>query len=193
MVTLELGGRGPAIVTSSADISLAAKRIAHVKFMNARQICRYYTRLYNLLEKTQGKIVYGGKRNPKTRFFAPTIINGVTTNNLLLSEELFGPILPLLDATLKQAISYTVKHDYPLALYGFTSSQAEKDQILRLINSGGVCFNNAILHMLVKDAPFGGVSASEMGAYHGPFGFQEFTHLRTVVNVPGWMELVLKD
>ncbi|KAK9440028.1 Beta-apo-4'-carotenal oxygenase [Metarhizium brunneum] len=235
-VTLELGGRGPAIVTPSADIDLAAKRIANAKFMNAGQICvgvnhvfvdpsvkqkfiaalskyfdeyrsgqsrqpayatrivneRHYKRLDNLLEKTQGKIVYGGDRNPETRFFAPTIVDGVSTDDSLLSEELFGPILPILDATLEQAINYTVQHDHPLALYGFTSSQADKDKILRLTNSGGVCFNDAILHMLVKDAPFGGVGASGMGAYHGPFGFKEFTHLRTVVNVPAWMELLLK-
>jgi aldehyde dehydrogenase (NAD+) len=153
---------------------------------------RHYNRLDNLLEKTQGKIVYGGERNPETRFFAPTIVDGVTSDDSLLSEELFGPILPILDATIDEAIAYTLKHDHPLALYGFTSSQAEKDKILHLTNSGGVAFNDAILHMLVKDAPFGGVGASGMGAYHGSFGFKEFTHLRTVVNVPGWMELVLK-
>ncbi|QUC22408.1 uncharacterized protein UV8b_06649 [Ustilaginoidea virens] len=235
-VTLELGGRGPAIVTPSADIDLAAKRIANAKFMNAGQICvgvnhvfvdpsikqefisalskyfdqyrsgqscqpayatrivndKHFKRLDNLLEKSRGKIVYGGERNPENRFWAPTIVDGVTTDDSLLSEELFGPILPILDATLDQAISYTVKHDHPLALYGFTSSQAEKDKILRLTNSGGVTFNDAILHMIVKDAPFGGVGASGMGAYHGRFGFNEFTHLRTVVNIPGWMELLLK-
>ncbi|KAG5999126.1 hypothetical protein E4U54_002049 [Claviceps lovelessii] len=235
-VTLELGGRAPAIVTPSADIDLAAKRIANAKFMNAGQVCvgvnhvfvdpsikkefiaalskyfdqyrsgqssepayatrivndRHFKRLENLLVTTQGKIVYGGERNPENRFFAPTIVDGVTTSDPLLSEELFGPILPLLDATLDEAISYTAQHDHPLALYGFTSSQQEKDKILHQTNSGGVTFNDAILHMMVKDAPFGGVGASGMGAYHGVYGFNEFTHLRTVVNVPGWMEFVLK-
>ncbi|GAB0135621.1 hypothetical protein EsDP_00003952 [Epichloe bromicola] len=235
-VTLELGGRGPAIVTPSADIDLAAKRIANAKFMNAGQICvgvnhvfvdpsikhkfiaaltryfdqyrsgqsrqpayatrivndRHFRRLDSLLENTQGTIVYGGDRNPENRFFAPTIVDGVTTSDPLLSEELFGPILPVLDATLDQAISYTAEHDHPLALYGFTSSDQEKQKILRQTNSGGVTFNDAILHMMVKDAPFGGVGGSGMGAYHGPYGFKEFTHLRTVVNVPGWMELLLK-
>ncbi|KAG6038669.1 hypothetical protein E4U41_003904 [Claviceps citrina] len=235
-VTLELGGRGPAIVTPSADIDLAAKRIANAKFMNAGQVCvginhvfvdpsikhkfiaalskyfdqyrsgpscepayathiindRHFKRLDGLLEKSQGQIVYGGERNPENRFFAPTIVDGVTPSDPLLSEELFGPILPILDATLDEAISYTAQHDHPLALYGFTSSEQEKQKILRQTNSGGVTFNDAILHMMVKDAPFGGIGASGMGAYHGVFGFKEFTHLRTVVNVPGWMELLLK-
>ncbi|KAG5928029.1 hypothetical protein E4U42_001411 [Claviceps africana] len=235
-VTLELGGRAPAIVTPSADIDLAAKRIANAKFMNAGQVCvgvnhvfvdpsvkrdfiaalskyfdqyrsgqscepayatrivndRHFKRLDHLLQTTGGKIVYGGERNPENRFFAPTIVDGVTTSDSLLSEELFGPILPILDATLDEAISYTATHDHPLALYGFTSSEQEKDKILRQTNSGGVTFNDAILHMMVKDAPFGGVGASGMGAYHGVYGFNEFTHLRTVVNIPGWMELLLK-
>lgn len=109
-----------------------------------------------------------------------------------MSEELFGPILPIIDASLDEAIAYTAKHDHPLALYGFTNNQAEKDKILSKTNSGGVTFNDCILHMTVKDAPFGGVGASGTGAYHGSYGFEEFIHRRTVVNVPGWMEALLK-
>ncbi|KAG6057275.1 hypothetical protein E4U32_005263 [Claviceps aff. humidiphila group G2b] len=235
-VTLELGGRGPAIVTPSANIDLAAKRIANAKFLNAGQVCvginhvfvdpsikkpflaalvryfdeyrsgqanqpdyatrivnnRHFERLDNLLRNTRGEIIYGGERNPENRFFAPTVVDAVTASDPLLSEELFGPILPILDATLDEALAYTAQHDHPLALYGFTTSTEEQERILRETNSGGVTFNDAILHMMIKDAPFGGVGPSGMGAYHGIYGFNEFVHHRTVINVPAWLELVLK-
>lgn len=153
---------------------------------------RNFNRLDKLLESSNGKVVYGGDRDPSNRFFGPTIVEDVDTSDSLLTEELFGPILPILEATLDEAIAYTVQHDHPLALYGFTTSKAEQEKILNLTNSGGVAFNDAILHMLVKDAPFGGVGPSGMGAYHGPFGFKEFTHYRTVVNIPSFMEMMLK-
>lgn len=234
-VTLELGGRGPAIVSANANIDLAAKRIANTKFMNSGQVCvgvnhvfvdpkvktqfltalkkyfdeflggpnsqpsyctsivndRNYGRLEGLLEKTSGKIIYGGDRDPKTRYWSPTVVDGVTTDDSLLTEELFGPILPILDATWQEAIDYTRAHDHPLSLYGFTDNAAEKATLLAQTNSGGVTFNDCILHMMIKDAPFGGVGASGQGAYHGIYGFNQFTHLRTVADVPGWLEVLL--
>lgn len=235
-VTLELGGRGPAIVTPNADIELAAKRIANVKFLNSGQVCiginhvfvdpkvkgpflkalakhfdqflsggpdrapdyvsriindRHYGRLEGLLENSKGNIIYGGDRNPLTRYFAPTVVDNVTTDDSLLSEEIFGPILPILDATLDEAIEYTAANDHPLSLYGFTGSAAEQQEILRRTNSGGVTFNDGVLHMAMKDAPFGGVGGSGAGAYHGIYGFREFTHLRTVASIPGWMDGIL--
>ncbi|OAA74020.1 Aldehyde dehydrogenase NAD(P)-dependent [Cordyceps fumosorosea ARSEF 2679] len=240
-VTLELGGRGPAIVTARADVDLAARRIANVKFLNSGQVCvgvnhvfvdpkvkapflaalakyfdkylggghaagastvnpghvtniindRHYNRLEGLLEKSSGNIIYGGGRDPATRYFAPTVVDNVTTDDALLSEELFGPILPVLDATLDEAIAYTAAHDHPLSLYGFTESTAERRAILERTRSGGVTFNDGVLHMAMKDAPFGGVGASGTGAYHGIYGFREFTHLRTVAAIPGWADALL--
>ncbi|KAM3556576.1 hypothetical protein ARSEF4850_005464 [Beauveria asiatica] len=234
--TLELGGRGPAIVTANANVDLAAKRIANVKFLNSGQVCvgvnhvfvdpkvkapflkalakyfnqylggssasnpgyvtnivndRHYNRLEGLLEKSSGNIIYGGDRDPATRYFSPTVVDNVTTDDSLLSEELFGPILPILDGTLDEAIAYTAAHDHPLSLYGFTDSRAEQRAILDRTNSGGVTFNDGILHMAMKDAPFGGVGGSGTGAYHGIYGFREFTHLRTVASIPGWMDALL--
>ncbi len=237
-VTLELGGRGPAIVTANANVDLAAKRIANVKFLNSGQVCvgvnhvfvdpkvkapflkalakyfdqylggrsgspanpgyvtnivndRHYNRLEGLLEKTSGNIIYGGDRDPASRYFSPTVVDNVTTDDSLLSEELFGPILPILDATLDEAITYTAAHDHPLSIYGFTNSSAEQRAILDRTSSGGVTFNDGLLHMAMKDAPFGGVGGSGTGAYHGIYGFQEFTHLRTVASIPGWMDAML--
>ncbi|KAL6406774.1 putative aldehyde dehydrogenase [Ilyonectria robusta] len=235
-VTLELGGRGPAIVTPKANIDLAAKRIASAKIMNAGQVClsvnhvfvdpsikeefvkallkyfnlflsstseqptyyssiineRNFDRLERLLQQSSGKIIYGGNLDKKTRYFSPTIVDGVLPSDSLMTEELFGPILPILEGTLDEAIAYTNKFDHPLALYGFTDSQEEKNKILSQTSSGGVTLNDCILHMTIKGAPFGGVGGSGIGSYHGPYGFKEFTHLRTVVNVPGWMEFLFK-
>lgn len=152
---------------------------------------RHYNRLEGLLEKSKGNIIYGGDRDPATRYFAPTVVDNVDTNDSLLSEELFGPILPILDGTLDEAIEYTAANDHPLSLYGFTTSSAEQKAILDRTNSGGVTFNDALLHMAMKDAPFGGVGPSGTGAYHGIYGFNEFVHLRTVASIPNWADSIL--
>ncbi|KAL3469488.1 Aldehyde/histidinol dehydrogenase [Aspergillus californicus] len=232
-VTLELGGQCPAIVTPSANIDLAAKHIAGVKFMNAGQICLnvnhilvdprirealiqrlthwfdifaggkdtrpdYYTHIINdrnfdrldsLLTKSSGRIVYGGDRDRKTRFFAPTIVTDVKPGDPLLSEELFGPILPIIDADLNTAIRFTRSKEHPLALYAFTQNQTEKTRILNETQSGGVTFNDAGLHGAAQGAPFGGVGNSGMGCYHGRYGVLAFSHLRTYMDaMPSWME-----
>ncbi|KIW09013.1 hypothetical protein, variant [Verruconis gallopava] len=150
---------------------------------------RNWARLDNLLKNTQGKIVYGGERDAKTRYFAPTIVVDVKPGDSLLSEELFGPILPVVDMTYDQAIKFTAQGEHPLALYPFTESQAEKDRISKETLSGGVTFNDCALHAFAKGAPFGGTGNSGTGAYHGPYGILTFSHLRTYVNgLPSWME-----
>ncbi|KAM5357610.1 hypothetical protein ACJZ2D_016089 [Fusarium nematophilum] len=234
-VTLELGGQSPVIVSASADIDLAAKRIAAAKFMNAGQVCltanhifvdptvkeqlivaliKYFDRflsrgmkspshyshivnqanfqrLVQLLDKTSGRVVYGGERQAETLFFSPTIVADVSVSDSLMSEELFGPILPILDATLDDAISYTAQKETPLALYAFTNSVSEKSRVLDLTSSGGVCINDLVVHTIADGAPFGGIGASGIGAYHGPYGFQQFTHLRTVADIPKWFDFLL--
>ncbi|GAB1190951.1 hypothetical protein APSETT444_000119 [Aspergillus pseudonomiae] len=245
-VTLELGGQGPAIVCPSADIELAAKRIAATKFMNAgqngakyvnvNQIClnvnhvfvhptvrrefvdhlkkyfdlflggdreilpTYYTHIINernfdrlerLLQNTSGNVVYSGQRNRADLSFSPTIVTGIEPGDSLLSEELFGPILPIIDADLDTAISIINSMEHPLAIYGFSQQQKDKDRILAETLSGGVTFNDCMLHVAAKGAPFGGVGQSGMGKYHGPYGFLEFTHLRTHIDPPSWLEKVM--
>ncbi|OOO15091.1 Aldehyde Dehydrogenase [Aspergillus oryzae] len=235
-VTLELGGQGPAIVCPSADIELAAKRIAATKFMNAGQIClnvnhvfvhpsvrrefvdhlmhyfdiflggapellpKYYSHIINernfdrlerLLQNTSGNVVYSGQRNRDDLSFSPTIVTDIEIGDSLLSEELFGPILPIIDADLDTAISVINSMDHPLAIYGFSKSQEDKDRILAETLSGGVTFNDCMLHVAAKGAPFGGVGNSGMGKYHGPYGFLEFTHLRTHIDPPTWMEKLM--
>ena len=149
---------------------------------------RNFDRLDRLLTQTSGQILYGGKRDRNTRFFGPTIVT-VRPDDVLLSEELFGPILPIVEADLDTAIAFTKGTGQPLALYAFTDDEAEKNRVLNETQSGGVTFNDCTLHCLARDAPFGGTGSSGHGYYHGAHGVREFTHLRTVANaLPAWME-----
>ncbi|GKZ53135.1 hypothetical protein AnigIFM49718_005716 [Aspergillus niger] len=153
---------------------------------------RNFDRLESLLDRTSGKVIYGGIRNRQTRYFGPTIVVDVNPDDSLLSEELFGPILPIIDADLDAAISFTRSNEHPLALYAFTNVESEKTRIQNETASGGVTFNDCILHAAALDAPFGGVGNSGIGSYHGKYGILAFSHLRTYANaIPTWMEGVM--
>lgn len=229
---LELGGQGPAIITKSANIDLAAKRVAYAKFLNAGQIClsvnhvfadpsvhdsfvqslafwndhflskgidrmarvneRNFHRLDKILSSTNGTVSYGGDRDLATRTFTPTVVTDVEISDSLLSEELFGPVCPVIKADYVTAYKQISKMPHPLGLYIFSSSQAEIDEILRNTISGGVTINDCMIHASVPNAPFGGVGSSGMGAYHGVYGFKAFTHMRTVVALPMWLDGLMK-
>ncbi|KAI2831773.1 hypothetical protein CBS147321_5063 [Aspergillus niger] len=153
---------------------------------------RNFDRLESLLDRTSGKVIYGGIRNRQTRYFGPTIVVDVNPDDSLLSEELFGPILPIIDADLDAAISFTRSNEHPLALYAFTNVESEKTRIQNETVSGGVTFNDCILHAAALDAPFGGVGNSGIGSYHGKYGILAFSHLRTYANaIPTWIEGVM--
>ena len=230
---LELGGQAPAIITKSANVDLAAKRVAYTKFLNGGQTClsvnhvfadpsihdafvqrlaiwndefwskgadqmarcvneQNFNRLDKVLASTKGTIYYGGDRDHATQKFTPTVVTDVTISDSLLSEELFGPICPVIKADYVTAYKQISQMPHPLALYIFSSSQAEIDEILRNTNSGGVTINDCILHAIVPSAPFGGVGASGMGAYHGVHGFKAFSHMRPVLALPTWLEGLMK-
>ena len=227
---LELGGQAPCIVTPSANINLAAKRITYSKFLNSGQIClaanhvfadpeiydqfveraiywlgqflkgsgeddgativneRNYDRLVALLNQSAGKIAFGGNKSREKKHIQPTLITDVNTKDSLFSEEIFGPLLPVMPLDYRTACDETNKLPHALGLYIFSSSQSEIDYILSHTISGGVTVNDIMLHAAVPNAPFGGVGNSGTGAYHGRYGFDAFSHRRTVVNVPGWMD-----
>jgi len=229
---LELGGQGPAIVTRSANVDLAAKRIASAKFMNAGQIClsvnhtfvhpdiydafvtrvkvwnetfaqestdmadiineRNHSRLSNMLSKTAGTVTSTSQPDPsKPLKIFPTIVSNVKMDDSILSEELFGPILPVLSSDTASACSTISSMPHPLGLYIFSSDESEIEYILSHTLSGGVTINDCMLHAGAKNAPFGGVGDSGSGAYHGKYGFDTFTHKRTVVRLPDWLDKVM--
>jgi aldehyde dehydrogenase (NAD+) len=228
--TLELGGQCPAIVAKSANVDLAAKRIALAKFMNAGQIClsvnhvfadpsiyeeflsrlehwtrkfaaaghmchiinqRNRDRLEGMLQKSHGRIIRCSGSSGSKTYMAPVIVAEASLSDNIMSEELFGPICPVIKASVEDAVTATNQLPRPLAIYIFSSDQAEIELIQDRTISGGVTVNDATMHAGVPNAPFGGVGDSGMGYYHGKYGFLAFTHQRTVVDPPTWLDKVM--
>ena len=223
-VTLELGGKSPCIVDSTADIALAARRIACGKLINCGQTCvapdyvlcdarvetellsalaaefrrqcpdafgdenyghmvnaRHFERVRALIDPQ--KVVYGGGCDPRSLKIEPTLLAGVTAADAAMGEEIFGPVLPVLTyRTLDEAVAFVESRPRPLALYLFTRSRENKKRVLARCRFGGGCINDTVVHLTNEHLPFGGVGESGMGAYHGRRGFEEFSHLRGVMD-----------
>lgn len=150
----------------------------------------HFDRLNGLIEdaKAKGATIInpdqGNKINdPARQRMATQIVVGATRDMRLMNEEIFGPVLPLVPYdSLQEAIDYVNSGERPLALYIMSLDSAIQGQILANTHSGGACINDTILHCTADDAPFGGVGASGMGAYHGKEGFETFSHTRTVLS-----------
>lgn len=155
-----------------------------VKIINSRN----YERLYGLLKRTAGRVIKAAESRPEEGYFAPTIVRDVKMDDSVLSEELFGPIAPVISASLDEAIASVNALPDPLGIYVFSNDKQEINHILDSTLSGGVTINDVLLHASVPGAPFGGVGESGSGAYHGTFGIEGFSHLRTVVEPPMWLE-----
>ena len=235
-VTLELGGKSPAVVIEGANLEVTAKRIVWGKSLNAGQTCiapdhllvedklfdsltsklkksindfygnlplnskhmgsiinqKQYNRLKSLLEqaKNNNQVIYGGECNDEEKRISPTLIKIDNRNDPLMKEELFGPLLPILCIkNIDQAISEFKYLPKPLALYLFGGGEKEQKKILSMTSSGGVCFNDVVLHAGIPELPFGGVGTSGMGKYHGKAGFDNFTHYKSVLKKPFWLDL----
>jgi coniferyl-aldehyde dehydrogenase len=230
-VTLELGGKSPAIVGPGFSIAQAAQKIMLGKCFNAGQTCiapdyalvpkdrvepfveacraavasmyptlkgnvdytsiindRQYARLVAALDDAKERGATIVELNPAKeellpadRKLAPRLVLGAKEDSLLLQEEIFGPILPVLPyETLDEAIAYVNDHPRPLALYVFEHDGKRVDQVLRETVAGGVSVNDTMLHCAQDDLPFGGVGPSGMGAYHAREGFETFTKKKPV-------------
>src|SRR5205823_1659495 len=132
-----------------------------------------------------GTPAVGGETRATERYVAPTVLRDVTPDSAVMTEEIFGPILPVLPvADVDEAIRFVNERDRPLALYVFSESDAVQTRVLEQTSSGGVCVNATVMHVAVPDLPFGGVGASGMGAYHGKAGFDVFSHRKSVLAKP---------
>lgn len=136
-------------------------------------------RLIALLEDQD--VVYGGQYNMANRYFEPTIINNVSESSLVMKDEIFGPLLPILTVnTSDEAIDFINNRPDPLAIYIFSNDKGVQEQVRTKTRSGGLCINECINHAGILSLPFGGIGPSGMGNYHGKFGFLTFSHLRAV-------------
>ncbi len=149
---------------------------------------RHHQRLMKLLEGA-GELVTGGDSDLGDRYIAPTILRNVPVDSPLMSEEIFGPILPVQRvSSIDEAISFLNSRPKPLALYLFTNNSALRTRVLERTTSGGVTVNHTLLHLTVPSLPFGGVGQSGIGAYHGKSSFETFCHRKSVLVKPTWLD-----
>lgn len=236
-VVLELGGKSPCIIDKTANIDVAAKRIAWAKTLNSGQTCiapdyiiihedvkeesvkafqtqlqvlhgddvqqsAHYVRMVSdkAFQRvssylSQGRIICGGHTDAKERYIEPTLLDDVALDAPVMTEEIFGPIFPIV--TMKdddnQSFADKVKQfvtarPKPLALYYYGKKHTGWD-IIRHTSSGGACINDSVMHIVNTNMPFGGVGNSGMGRYHKRETFEAFSHRRSVLVTPTWIDL----
>ena len=222
---LELGGKNPTIVHSSANLAVAARRIAYGRYLNSGQICtapdhvlvwpevkdslvehlkvairkfygdnpklspdygrvidrRNFVRLAGLLGS--GKVAAGGESDVDELYIAPTVLVDVSPDSPIMQEEVFGPILPILEiGSVEAVIEWVNSRPRPLGLYIFAEDLDVAERILAATASGDAVVNDCTIHPLIPELPFGGVGNSGMGKYHGKWGFEAFTNARGVMH-----------
>jgi aldehyde dehydrogenase (NAD+) len=155
-----------------------------------------YQKCLNLADEYRSRIVFGGTGNSETRRFAPTMIYPVDINEHIVQHELFCPLLPIVpfkDSEVDQLMEVIADREHPLAMYLFTKDMKWAKRVMRTQQYGGGCINEVCIHMMVKGVPFNGTGHSGMGAYHGEWGFREFTHPQTVLKGKTRWNLPLRE
>ncbi|GGJ94474.1 aldehyde dehydrogenase [Lentibacillus kapialis] len=223
-VTLELGGKSPAIVDTDAKIDLAAKRIVWGKFTNAGQTCvapdyvyvheKVKLKLLRAMKKhikslygkkpiqnydyvrivgkqhfnrlnafmTDGEIIHGGEADEDKLSIEPTILDKISWDNAIMQEEIFGPLLPIITfRSLDDVISEMKEMEKPLALYYFGENEQKQQLVMTNVSFGGGCINDTLYHLANPHLPFGGTGNSGMGAYHGKYSFDTFSHQKSIL------------
>jgi aldehyde dehydrogenase (NAD+) len=150
-----------------------------------------WERLSKLLD--DNNILFGGKINEETLYIAPTLIDEPSENHLLMKGEIFGPLLPIIAFENEAAIQKTIsKYEKPLALYVFSKNSKFSRKIIQNYTFGGGCINDTMVHFANKRLPFGGVGHSGIGSYHGRFGFDTFTHKKSIVKKGNWIDIPIR-
>ncbi|ETW77819.1 hypothetical protein HETIRDRAFT_67206, partial [Heterobasidion irregulare TC 32-1] len=152
----------------------------------------HFNRIKALLDNTKGEIVYGGGTNEEKKFIEPTIVAGVDGADSLMSEEIFGPVLPIVPVdSLDEAIEFINARDHPLAIYVFSQSAAFKAKVIDNTQSGSAVVNETMLQTVAEGLPFGGIGPSGSGAHTGKFSFDLFTHIRSTLDNPAWVDMLM--
>ena len=155
-----------------------------------------YDKCAKLADEYRDRIVFGGVGDKATRKYAPTIIYPVRINEPIVQHELFCPLLPVVpfrDAEVEALLEVIGEREHPLSMYVFTSDKKWAKRVMKTLQFGGGCVNEVCIHMMVKGVPFNGTGHSGMGAYHGEWGFREFTHPQTVLFGKTHMNLPLRE
>ena len=148
-------------------------------------------RLSTLIDNT--KILYGGKYNVKDCYFEPTLIDNVSINSPIMSQEIFGPILPIMTYdNIDEAIDIVQSKEKPLALYFFSNCKQKQNRILNEVSGGGVTINDTIMHFANNKLPFGGIGNSGIGKYHGKYSFLTFSNQKPVVRKKTWIDIPIR-
>ncbi len=159
----------------------------YVQIINQKNV----QRLADML--IQEKIYSGGRFDLESRYFEPTIMTDVSFEDRVMQDEIFGPILPVIEyENIDEAIAKVKERPKPLSCYVFTSDKQIRDKIIREISFGGGAVNDAVMHISNSHMAFGGVGESGMGNYHGESGFKAFTHYKSILDKATWLETNLK-
>lgn len=233
-ITLELGGKSPAIVDPSAKLKDAAASIIYGKLVNGGQTCiapdyaivhasdcdvfiqglqsaaqeqfsnpeeftgaideyqlaRWHQLVQDAADRGAQVIPLLSAADNTEIAFMPVALLNVSEDALVMQEEVFGPILPIVAINdVDSTIRYINERPNPLALYWFGKDKKVMQRMLDETRSGGVTINDTLLHAAIEDLPFGGIGASGMGAYHGKAGFEAFSHRKSVLEVRGFLGL----
>ncbi|MFA7129370.1 MAG: aldehyde dehydrogenase [Sphaerochaeta sp.] len=152
---------------------------------------KHFDRLLELL--TCGTLAYGGQLDPKALKIAPTIITEPNMDSNLMTDEIFGPILPIIPYdNFEQTIEFIQNREHPLALYLFSDNKTHQDLVVNNLIYGGGCINDTIVHLVNVHMAFGGVGSSGMGSYHAKAGFNTFSHTKSILKKGNWLDVPLR-
>jgi aldehyde dehydrogenase (NAD+) len=143
---------------------------------------RHFDRLRSALAATKGDVVIGGGSDASKISIQPTVVVDPDPAEPLMQDEIFGPILPIVTVqSLDDAIAFVNSRPKPLAAYLFTKTKGIRERVVKEVAAGGMVVNHLLFHFATHKLPFGGVGPSGTGAYHGRFGFEEFSHRKAVM------------
>ena len=152
---------------------------------------KHFDRIKGLIDPA--KVVCGGQTNAQTRQIAPTVMDGVTWDDAVMGQEIFGPVLPVLTfQDIGEIPALLADKAKPLAFYIFSQERSHIRMLLEHCSFGGGCVNDVVIHLATTQMGFGGVGESGMGAYHGKTGFAAFSHSKSIVDKKTWMDLPMR-
>ena len=152
---------------------------------------KHYERVAKLID--QKKVAFGGYGKRDKLQIAPTLMDHVTWDDPIMQEEIFGPVLPILDyEEFEEIFGLLADKPKPLALYLFTENKEHIEAVNDRLSYGGGCINDTVIHLATSEMGFGGVGESGMGSYHGKAGFEAFSHTKSIVEKKTWLDLPMR-